>query len=133
MPRITVAVCTYDRYPHLERVLTALTRQTLPPDDYRIIVVDNSPDRAKAATTPAAKASAPPSGKWRIQLGAFSQRKSAESLYSRLSGKLGGRQAYYVPVGSVVRLQAGPYESRAAASSACARLAPQPCFPVEGR
>ena len=92
-----------------------------------------APDRAKAATTPAAKASAPPSGKWRIQLGAFSQRKSAESLYSRLSGKLGGRQAYYVPVGSVLRLQAGPYESRAAASSACARLAPQPCFPVEGR
>ena len=48
MPRITVAVCTYDRYPHLERMLAALMRQTLPSDDYRVIVVDNSPDRAKA-------------------------------------------------------------------------------------
>jgi len=72
------------------------------------------------------------SGKWRIQLGAFGQRKSAEALFGKLSGKLGGRQAYYVPAGAVVRLQVGPFESRAAATSACAKLAPQPCFPVGG-
>jgi len=71
-------------------------------------------------------------GKWRIQLGAFGQRKSAEALFGKLSGKLGGRQAYYVPAGAVVRLQVGPFESRAAATSACAKLAPQPCFPVGG-
>lgn len=70
-------------------------------------------------------------GRWRVQLGAFGQRKSAETLFAKLSGKLAGRQAYYVPVGTVTRLQAGPFESRAAASAACARLAPQPCFPVE--
>jgi cell division septation protein DedD len=84
---------------------------------------------APAAARPAAAAS----GKWRVQLGAFGQRKSAEALFGRLSGKLAGRQAYYVPAGGVVRLQAGPFESRAAANSACVRLAPQPCFPVEGR
>lgn len=91
---------------------------------------------AAVPTKPAASAAKPASptdGKWRIQLGAFSQRKSAESLYAKLSGKLGGRQAYYVPAGAVVRLQAGPFESRAAASSACAKLSPQPCFPVEAR
>lgn len=88
---------------------------------------------AKTAASMPAKPTPAPGGKWRIQLGAFSQRKSAEGLYAKLSGKLSGRQAYYVPAGAVVRLQAGPYESRAAASSACARLAPQPCFPVEGR
>jgi cell division septation protein DedD len=82
---------------------------------------------------PAPKAAVAASGKWRIQLGAFGQRKSAENLYAKLSGRLAGRQAYYVPAGAVVRLQAGPFESRAAASAACARLAPQPCFPVEGR
>ena len=71
-------------------------------------------------------------GKWRIQLGAFGQRKSAEALFGKLSGKLGGRQAYYVPAGAVIRLQAGPFESRAAASAACANLAPQPCFAVVG-
>jgi len=72
-------------------------------------------------------------GSWRVQLGAFSQRSSAEGLFAKLSGKLPGRQAYYVPAGKVTRLQVGPYESRAAASAACARLAPQACFPVEGR
>ena len=92
-----------------------------------------APGPAKVGTAPATGPTPVPGGKWRIQLGAFSQRKSAEGLYSKLSGKLGGRQAYYVPAGAVVRLQAGPYESRAAASSACAKLAPQPCFPVEGR
>jgi TPR repeat protein len=94
---------------------------------------------SKAATAkptpapPPAKAASPASGKWRIQLGAFGQRESAEALYGKLSAKLAGRQAYYVPAGEVVRLQAGPFESRAAASAACARLAPQPCFTVEGR
>ena len=87
---------------------------------------------AKPAPAPA-KVAVAASGKWRIQLGAFGQRKSAETLYAKLSGKLAGRQAYYVPVGAMVRLQAGPFESRAAASAACTRLAPQPCFPVEAR
>jgi uncharacterized protein len=81
---------------------------------------------------PAIKSPVTASGSWRIQLGAFGQRKSAEALYGKLSGRL-GRQAYYIPVGAMVRLQAGPFESRAAAAAACARLAPQPCFPVEAR
>lgn len=91
--------------------------------------VPQDPVAAAATAKPAVAAS----GNWRVQLGAFGQRKSAEALYSRLSGKLRGRQAYYVPAGAVVRLQAGPFESRAAASAACARLAPQACFPVEAR
>ena len=86
-----------------------------------------------AAVSPApARPVGAASGKWRIQLGAFGQRKSAEALFGKLSGKLGGRQAFYVPAGAVVRLQVGPFESRAAATSACAKLAPQPCFPVGG-
>ena len=72
-------------------------------------------------------------GGWRIQLGAFGQRGSAQGLFAKVAGKLGGAQAYYVPVGKIVRLQAGPYASRGAAAAACARIAPQPCFPVEAR
>ena len=86
-----------------------------------------------AAAPPAKPLAAAASGRWRVQLGAFSQRKSGEALYAKLSGKLSGKQAYYVPAGAVIRLQAGPFESRAAASAACGRLAPQPCFPVESR
>jgi TPR repeat protein len=91
------------------------------------------PVAPKVAAPAAVKPAVAASGNWRIQLGAFGQRKSAETLYARLSGKLAGRQPYYVPAGAVVRLQAGPFESRAAASAACARLAPQACFPVEAR
>ncbi len=87
----------------------------------------------KPATPPPEKPAVATNGNWRIQLGAFGQRKSAETLFAKLSGKLGGRQAYYIPAGAVIRLQAGPFESRAAANAACARLAPQPCFPVEAR
>ena len=93
-----------------------------------------APTAPKPAAAPAKSAAQPAaSGKWRIQLGAFSQRSSAEALFGKLSAKLAGRQPYYVPVGKVTRLQVGGFESRAAASAACSRLTPQACFPVEAR
>jgi len=90
-----------------------------------------------AATKPQPKAPPQPaavtaSGSWRIQLGAFSQRSSAEALFRKLSGKLSGRQAYYIPAGAVTRLQVGPFESKAAAAAAC-RAVGQACFPVPGK
>jgi len=87
---------------------------------------------AKPPKTAAPPSSGPATGSWRIQLGAFSQRSSAEALFRKLSGKLAGRQAYYVPAGSVVRLQAGPFESKAAAAAACGAVG-QACFPVPGK
>ncbi len=75
------------------------------------------------------------SGAWRIQLGAFAQRGSAESLFRKLSGALGGQQAYYIAAGPVTRLQAGPFESKAAASSACSAMKGrgQACFVVPAK
>jgi len=87
---------------------------------------------AKPPKTAAPLSSGPATGSWRIQLGAFSQRSSAEALFRKLSGKLAGRQAYYVPAGSVIRLQAGPFESKAAAAAACGAVG-QACFPVPGK
>jgi len=83
----------------------------------------------KASPPPAAAAVA--SGGWRIQLGAFSQRASAEGLYQRVSGKpaLAGRMPYYVVSGPVTRLQVGPFASKAAASAACNSIG-VPCFAV---
>ena len=76
----------------------------------------------------------PVSGGWRIQLGAFSQRASAEALYRRLSGKaaLAGRAPIYVAAGSVTRLQIGPFVSRSAAEAACRSLGTA-CFPVPAK
>ena len=92
------------------------------------------PTQVAKATPPAAKVQpakpgAAASGAWRIQLGAFSQRSSAEALFRRLSGKLPGRQAYYIPAGAIIRLQVGPFESKAAAAAACNAVG-QACFPV---
>lgn len=93
----------------------------------------------KAVASPAAALqqvnTAPVTGGWRVQLGAFSQRSSAENLFRRLAGNaaLAGRRPFYVPAGAVTRLQVGPFASRAAASQACAALRGQPCFPVPAR
>jgi len=104
---------------------------------------------ARQSTPPATKAASPPaiaatkvapsapaplaSGGWRIQLGAFGQRATAEALFAKVRGKVGGRQAFYVPAGKVVRLQVGPYSSRAVATAACAALGGQACFAVAAR
>ena len=80
-----------------------------------------------------ATASAGTGGGWRIQLGAFGQRATAEALFAKVRGKVGARQAFYVPAGKVIRLQVGPYESRPAATAACGALSGQACFAVAAR
>lgn len=88
-----------------------------------------APPAAKVAPAPPV-APAPGAGGFRIQLGAFRDGASASKLFAELRPRLGGARMTLVPSGSVTRLQAGPYASRAAASAACAALRPQPCFPV---
>ena len=92
------------------------------------------------ASPPAAKNAAPSAvdtGGWRIQLGAFSQRSSAEALFRRLSGSapIAGRRQFLVAAGAVTRLQVGPYPSKNAAAAVCSALSArgQPCFPVAAK
>jgi cell division septation protein DedD len=88
-----------------------------------------------ASAQPQEANAGPVSGGWRVQLGAFSHRASAEALFRRISGNaaLAGRRPFYIPAGAVTRLQVGPFASRAAASNACAAMRGQPCFPVPAR
>lgn len=92
----------------------------------KVIVAESKPPATTAAT-----------GGWRVQLGAFGQRAAAETLFRKLSSgaPLAGKQSYLVAAGTVTRLQAGPFESRAAATAACASLSKrgQACFPVAAR
>lgn len=90
------------------------------------------PKRVAVATkTPPRPVALPAHGAWRIQLGAFSQRAQAQARYQQLSGKavLAGRSAAYIPNGAIIRLQVGPFESKAAAAAACRAVA-SACFPV---
>ena len=100
----------------------------------KVAVAKPAPAKPPSASPPPAKISvpAPPpaavavvarGGGWRVQLGAFGKRSAAEALFARLGGgALAGRQAYYVPVGAITRLQAGPFATKAEAAAACARL-----------
>jgi glucosyl-dolichyl phosphate glucuronosyltransferase len=48
IPRITISICTYDRYEVLPKALESATQQSVDGPRYRILVVDNSPDHARA-------------------------------------------------------------------------------------
>ena len=76
-------------------------------------------------------------GSWRIQLGAFSKRASAEALYAKVSSlqAVSGHSPVYVSAGAVTRLQIGGFASRDAAQAACSALSAKghACFPVAGK
>lgn len=78
------------------------------------------PTRSAQVATPPAAAHGP----WKVQLGAFSVSGNAEKLWRQLSSRseLAGRNRLVVPSGSLTRLLAGGYPSRAAAGRACASL-----------
>lgn len=59
MAPILVAVCTYDRYALLDRTLAALALQRMPGPDWQLLVVDNSPDAARAAAERERRAGTP--------------------------------------------------------------------------
>lgn len=47
--RLSVVVCTYDRYDVLHGALRGLAEQTLPKTEFEILVIDNSPDAKRSA------------------------------------------------------------------------------------
>jgi cell division septation protein DedD len=74
------------------------------------------------------------SGRWRVQLGAFSNEANARRQWAAVRGVAGlsGLQQHLVRFGQVVRLQAGPLADRAAATRVCsaARAAGHDCMVV---
>jgi cell division protein FtsN len=73
-------------------------------------------------------------GRWRVQLGAFSNQANAERQWGavRRVGALSGLQRHVVRAGPVYRLQAGPFPDRASAQRACsaARASGHDCLVV---
>ena len=89
---------------------------------------------ATTATPKPVAVMAAPSGKWHVQLGAFSDQAKASALWAKLkaSSGLSGLQPIYMKAGALIRLQAGPIASRAAAEKVCGsvKAAGQACLPV---
>ena len=49
-PRITAAICTYNRYDALPGAIASLANQSLPREDFEILIVDNSSDHDRSRT-----------------------------------------------------------------------------------
>jgi len=96
-----------------------------------------TPQAAEKAAPAKPAATKAEGGSWRIQLGAFSKRASAEALYAEVSSQkaVTGHSPVYVTAGAVTRLQIGGFASRDAAQAACAALSAKghACFPVAGK
>lgn len=86
------------------------------PVNDRIAAHESGPPTRPAPARPAATST----GNWKIQLGAFSTQANAQTQWSRVRGKLGGAQPVYARAGTVIRLQASGFASKAAAQKACA-------------
>jgi cell division septation protein DedD len=80
----------------------------------------------RTATAPVAAASG---GRWRVQIGAFSNEGNARRAWGAVAGRLPGLRPAFVRAGAVIRVQAGPLADRAAALRACSR-AGNGCIPV---
>jgi GT2 family glycosyltransferase len=46
--RITISICTYDRYDVLQKAIDSAAQQSIDAAQYRILVVDNSPDHKRS-------------------------------------------------------------------------------------
>jgi cell division septation protein DedD len=91
-------------------------------------------DKPRPVAKPAI-AQAPPG--WRVQLGAFGKRAQAEAAWAELRAKqkaaIGSAKPIYEPGASIIKLQMGPYKTRAEARDACAKIAfgGRACFATE--
>jgi TPR repeat protein len=68
-------------------------------------------------------------GRWRVQIGAFSNEANARRAWGAVAGRLPGLRPAFVRAGAVIRVQAGPLADRAAALRACSR-AGNGCIPA---
>ncbi|HEX7873488.1 MAG TPA: SPOR domain-containing protein [Sphingobium sp.] len=67
----------------------------------------------------------PPSGNWRVQLGAFKEAPRAKALWQNATSKVPGLSSYKLYLlagGDVTRVQAGPLASQADAQKLCGKL-----------
>ena len=98
----------------------------------------HTPVRTATATPPRPRppvqtASARPvasaGGRWKVQIGAFSNEANARRAWGAIAGRLPGLRPSFVRAGAVIRVQAGPLGDRAAALRACG-IAGGGCYPV---
>ncbi|WNO52637.1 SPOR domain-containing protein [Stakelama saccharophila] len=95
----------------------AASADAAPAADDRAPAPSPAPEPA-ATSRPASR----PTGRWRVQLGAFGQAGNARSLWRKIGNRVAlfsNRSAFYETGGGLTRLQVGPFASRRQAENAC--------------
>lgn len=96
------------------------------------------PADTSASPSDAAEAAPTTSGEWRVQLGAFSHKDTANKTWLSLKASqealFGTVAPIFVEANNMVRLQLGPYPSREEAKRVCEKLSAigRACFVVTG-
>jgi cell division septation protein DedD len=112
--------------PRVAATQPPIVRTPVPAPAPRVETPRAEPPRAAPAprATPApAPVRAAATGRWRVQLGAFSNQGNAERQWNAVRGRIAGLQGlqhHYVRAGAVTRLQVGPLANRASADRLCA-------------
>ncbi len=113
----------------------------VPPAKSAVDPLATPPAKPKPVTTAALKpfetADKPVAKKpdgWRVQLGAFSARKLADTAWADVKATAAPAKPIFATDGPVTKLQMGPYATRDAAKAACAKLteAGRACFVTTG-
>ncbi len=109
----------------------ARTQPRTEPLPTQVRTATTAPPRPRPPVQTAIRASsvATAGGRWRVQIGAFSNEANARRAWGAVAGRLPGLRPSYVRAGAVIRVQAGPLADRAAAQRACA-AAGNGCYPV---
>lgn len=91
-----------------------------PARDVVVARADGSPRTVPAAAVPAASAT----GRWKIQLGAFSVAANVDKAWAQVAGRpaMAGKSRVTAPAGRLTRLLAAGWPSQGAAQAACNAL-----------
>lgn len=98
------------------------------PSEAPVAVAAANVEEPPAPVPASAPVSAPPTGRWAIQLGSFRRPGAPQALFAKLAGRIGDKQPIYQQSGGFTRLLVGPYATPTEARSACRTLGPAtPC------
>lgn len=118
------------------RWMSKAARSGLPAAAEALAIMSDLPapsPRYQMVSVPAhtTKPSLPPTGAWRVQLGAFAKEKGPERMWAQAARD--GLQPFFLKGSAVTRLQAGPFASQAEAQAFCAqqRRHSRDCFALK--
>jgi TPR repeat protein len=128
-PPVQIAARPAQNPPRMQNPVRTQAPPRIAPAPTRTAAATPRPRPPAQTVTRTAATVATAGGRWRVQIGAFSNEANARRAWGAVAGRLPGLRPSFVRAGAVIRVQAGPLGDRAAAQRACA-AAGNGCYPV---